>query len=881
MAASPHPDSFTSFGELLRFLRRRAGLTQEALGRAVGYTGAHIGRLESNQRLPDLDSLAARFAPALHLGDEPHTVARLLSLAAELRGQPLPDSYRLARSEAPAPAQPASPPPPETPQAPAAGIGLAAPLSSFIGRRRELAEVRQLVAGNRLVTLLGAGGSGKTRLAVEAVRRLMGIFPNGVWLVELAPVGDPALVEGAVAAALDVPVRAEQAVIEVLRNYLREREALLVLDNCEHIVDAAASLAEDLLQAAPGLALLATSREPLRAAGEVLYRVPPLSLPDRHAADPQSLAGSEAAQLFVARAQAADGRFRLTERNAAAVAEICRRVDGLPLGLELAAARIGALGARQIAARLAEHAGLRLLSAGRRTAQARQQTLEALIDWSYVLLDPAEQALLRRLAAGLGSWRLDAIEAISAGTASPQADVADLLAALVDKCLVIAEEDENGDVTGYRLLEPIRQFALARLEQAGEWAAAHDRHLAWWAAWMEASAPELRGANQVACVERIEAELNQVRAALDWGLDPRADFNAGLRLAVAALGDYALIRGYVYEGLRWARAYLARATAPEHRPLRAQLLGWAVQLAYFGFEYEQGLAWGREGASLCRELGDGHGLAEALWGLGVTAAYMGDHHQARAWLQECAELSRELHDPYKLSFALVSLGRVHDWLGEPDARDLVEQGLALANRSNDTWGQAHALLTLGDLLEQHDEDAAARPVYERNLAVAQRLGDRFTLAAVHTKLAIVLLTLEDHPAALRSAADALALYRELGDVVQQPFCLRLMGFATLAMGQLEQAEAYVRQSLVGNRALAHETGQIACLLALARLAHARGLSPRAGRLAGWAQAILAARGLSLMRSDTPTLNYLGSLYPPANDAPGLETAVAWALENTP
>ncbi len=848
MSAPIKPESFASFGELLRFLRRRAGLTQEELGRAVGYTGAHVGRLEQNQRLPDLDTLAARFVAALMLEDEPATVARLLALAASARGEPLPAGYTVTRAEGP----PAPPPAVTAASAadPDAAGNLPPALSSFVGRERELLEVRRLVAGARLVTLLGTGGSGKTRLALEAAARLQSLYPHGVWLVELAPLTDPALVPTAVAVCLGVPVPDDAAVLPALTQYLRGRETLLILDNCEHLIAAAAALAEAVLRDCPHACVLATSREALGAAGEAVYRVPPLSLPERRAVTAQALARSEAARLFVERAQAAQQRFTVTDANAPAIAAICRRVDGLPLALELAAARVGALGVDQIAARLAAHGGLRLLTGGRRTAQARQQTLEALIAWSYVLLTAAECALLRQLAVFADSWTLAAAEALGG------ADALAALTGLVDKSLVAVDEDEAGGVMRYRLLEPIRQFARARLAEAGEWAAAHNRHLAYYAAWMEDAVAHLESAAQLVWLERIEAEDNNVRAALDWALEPGADFGAGLRLAAAALGEFALVRGHLGEGLERARAFLRRADPERDALPRARLLAWAAQLAYFHFEGEQARVWSDEAVALCRALDEREGLAEALWAQGVTASWTGDEALALAALEECVALCRALGNPYKLAFGLVDLGRVQAARKQPGARALIEEGLALATRHDDTWGLAYALRMLGDLLNRQGDYAAARVVYERSLPVARLLGERVSQGMALANLALVTHLLADHAACARYAAEALALYRAMGDDVQPPFVLRMLGYAALHQGDLAAARQHFAESLRGNRALGHIGGQLACLLGLAGVAAARGESEVAARLGGAVAALAPAAQVEFLAPDAQALAQL-------------------------
>jgi hypothetical protein len=382
------PAQFTSFGELLRFLRRRAGLTQRDLSIQVGYSESQMSRMEQNERVPDSTTLRARFFPTLLIEDEPELAARLLELA------------RAARGQAPA-GQPATRP--ERPR-----HNLPVQLTSFIGREGQIGEIAALLRqpDTRLLTLTGPGGIGKTRLALRVAETVLTDYPHGAWVVELAPLADPAFVPQAVAQALGVTEQPGRPLLAALQDYLREKRLLLVVDNCEHLLGATARLAVDLLRAVAGLAILATSREPLAAEGEWLYPVPPLDAPtDTDPADLDRLARVEAVALFVRRGQAARPGFALTNENAAAVAHICRRLDGMALALELAAARLSTMPVAEIATRLAERDHFGLLASGPRTAPTRHRTLSAVIDWSHDLLTepervPAASGLCRGLDAG-------------------------------------------------------------------------------------------------------------------------------------------------------------------------------------------------------------------------------------------------------------------------------------------------------------------------------------------------------------------------------------------------------------------------------------------------------------------------------------------------
>ena len=439
--------------------------------------------------------------------------------------------------------------------------GLRPEQTSFVGRRRELAEIGQALGRTRLLTLTGPGGAGKTRLAYEAAARLADSYPDGVQVVELASLSRPELVPQTVASVLDVPLPETGTAEVALARQLAERRLLLVLDNCEHLLDACARLAAALLRACPDVVVLATSREPLRVGGEVTWRMPSLALPDLRALPPLArLAELESVRLFVERARDAAPGFVLDATTAPAVAEICVRLDGMPLALELAAARTSALAPAQIAARLDD--ALRVLGRGSRTAVTRQQTLHATLAWSHDLLDEDERALFRRLAVFAGSMSLEAVEQVCGGDGL---DVVDLLSRLVDKSLVQAEHADG--TARYRLLETIRQFADQRLGDAGERAARVRAHRDWYVAFAAAHDPERAVGVVNDTPQALDVEHDNLRAALASGLaDDPAE---ALQLAVS-LWRFWLARGHFAEGSRWLEATLA--AAPERTPLRARAL---------------------------------------------------------------------------------------------------------------------------------------------------------------------------------------------------------------------------------------------------------------------------------------------------------------------
>lgn len=520
---------------------------------------------------------------------------------------------------------------------------LPAPATRLIGREREVAQARALLEEARLVTLVGAGGCGKTRLALAMGEGLLARYPDGIWFIDLAPLADGTLVAGAMAQAVGVREQPDEPLLDTLATTLRSRTALLVLDNCEHIIEVAAALAATLLARCPDLAIIATSREALHTSGELVWRVPSLPLPTGDGVT--AARENPAAQLFAERARFAQPGFALTAENAAAVAAICRRLDGIPLALELAAARVGHLSLAQIAARLDD--ALRLLTAGGRTAPPRQRTLAATLDWSYALLAAAERRLLEEIAVFAGGFTLAAAEAMDGGPwtadggqqqspsavhSPPPADTLDTLAALVDKSLVQVEP--GAEEPRYRLLETVRQYALARLAARGDEAAARDRHARYFLDLAAEAERELAGPRQARRLAELEREIDNLRGALDWYA--ARDGVAGLRLA-STLTRFWMSGTHLREGLTRLVAGLAQASESAAPDDRARAYLAAAQLAMScGDERAAGFA--TAGLDLYRTVGDRDKQAECCNILGTTARYRGDYEQSRAYFLAARDL---------------------------------------------------------------------------------------------------------------------------------------------------------------------------------------------------------------------------------------------------
>jgi predicted ATPase/class 3 adenylate cyclase len=590
-------------------------------------------------------------------------------------------------------------------------------LTSFVGREAELAKIKALLASTRLLTLLGPGGIGKTRLSLRVAAEVIGDYPDGAWLAELAGLTDADLVVQAVATALGVKEVPGRTLHEELARVVATGKRLLVLDNCEHLIAACARLARELTRAAPGLTILASSREGLRVEGETTFPLSPLAVPvTAGAASPETLAQYDAVRLFVDRAAAAQPAFVLTVDNAAAVLAICRDLDGIPLALELAAARVRALPVAQIAARLSDR--FRLLTSGSRDALPRQQTLRALIDWSYDLLATPEQKLLCRLAVFAGGFALDAGEAVGADGEIDAADVLELLGRLVEKSLVTMDEDTGR----YRLLETIRQYALERLAGFGEAAAAHERHLAHYLALADEAQPALVGAQQGVWLTRLDGELENLLAAHAW-CDQAADGAArGIRLA-HDLKRYWFNRGLLGLGRKLALDALTRPGAQRRDALRCEGLFDAGQLAFFAGDYPQAQTLLEECLAIARERGDDAIVARVLQPLGTAYLGQGRAQEARRHLEDAVALARAGGDKRQIAGSLNALAQLHRTQAEFDrAEHLYQDVVVLARELDDRNNVAIGLLNLAMTAIARGAPGRARPMLAETVDIALELG---------------------------------------------------------------------------------------------------------------------------------------------------------------
>jgi non-specific serine/threonine protein kinase len=650
------------------------------------------------------------------------------------------------------------------------------PLTSFVGRERELAEIKQRLPTTRLVTLTGIGGLGKTRLAQQVAAEVLDAYRDGVWFVDLAPLGDPALVPSTLARVLQVKEAAGQALLTALCDHLRTRETLLIFDNCEQVLDGCARLTEALLRDAARVTVMATSREALHLAGESAFPLSPLPLPDSRA-DAKSIARSAAVQLFIERARQHRPRFDLERQPARVVADICVRLDGIPLALELAAARVAVLPVEQILRLLTER--FRLLTGGDRDLP-RHQTLRAMLDWSYDLLDDTERKLFARLSVFAGGWTLEAATQVCGGEPITQDDLVYVLIGLIEQSLVVAEED--GD--RYRMLETVRQYARDRLLETGDEEQWRDRHLAYFLALAEEAQPKLNGAEQGSWLERLERELDNLRSALTWATD--VDAVSGMRLASACMRFW-LVRGYVREGLGWLTAMLSAAPASPTTVHRANAVAVAATMARATSDFPKATTLYEEALSLSRELGDRHGVAAALGNLGMVSYDQGDYSAATARHEESLAIWRELGDQRGIARTLIALGNIVYSQGDQlKAESLYEQSLAIERELGDQRAIAIVLNNLGMVAEYHRRDyPAARRLHEEALAIRRELGDRWGIANSLLNLGTTAFEQQDYVSARMQLTESLSMQRELVDrigIVGSLEALAALGFVT---GQIE------------------------------------------------------------------------------------------------
>ena len=750
-------------------------------------------------------------------------------------------------------------------------------LTSFIGREREVEQIKKRLEKNRLVTLTGSGGVGKTRLSIQVASEVLDEYPNGVWLVELAPVIDPALVTQTVCSTLDVTPQGKIAALNVLTDYLHSKKLLLVMDNCEHLIDACAQLSEILLLTCHDLRILASSREALGIEGENPYRVPSLSLADSHS-DLKTIGQCEAVQLFVERTKTILPGYALTELNAPTIAQICQRLDGIALAIELAASCVKILKVEQIRERLDD--AFRLLTGGSRTALPRQQTLRGTIDWSYNLLSVEERIVLQSLSVFVGGWTLDAAESVCDND-----NMLDLLTRLVDKSLV-AVDLEHIYEPRYYLLETIRQYAREKLAESGEGERIRAKHLDYFLKLAQRAEPELYGAGQIEWSQRLEDEYENTWAALEWSL---LNNPARAQQLAAALWWSWELNGHLREGYEWLEKMLA--VNPEEKTIiRAKLLtgaGWLTSM--LGLGEQIGKTYCEASIVLFRELGDEQSTALSLFVLSALAVSHSDYAQALALTEKSRELFRKAGNKWGVRSAFLQLGGiVRAQENFEQAQKSYEESLLLAKEIGDQEGLGVALLSIGTIAEKQGDDERAIELYEEALRIEKVVRHKIAISWALVALGMIHIRRGDYAKAEALFDENIEISRKTGKQADIAYSLQALGMIACYQGNYPKARSLYTESLRLLLPLGDRVDLAECIISIARFLAAQGSFEKFARLLGAAEGVvpdIKKKMFALFNIETEkyVTNARGALgeeaYTAAHEAGGqmnLDEAVAYA-----
>ena len=774
-------DDGATFGGWLKARRKDYGYTQRELAGLVGCSSVTIEKIEEGKNRPSRQ-LAELLAKALEVPAS--EVDALVRFARAMpRGREQPSNFNIEEAE-----QAPAPPPVQRPN------NLPGQLTPLVGRAREVDEVCVLLrrADVRLVSLTGPGGIGKTRLALQVAVSVQDDFRDGVFFVPLVNVIDPGLVGLAVSEILGVKEAPGRTLLQSLKDYLLEKQMLLVLDNFEQVI-AAANTVVEVLTAAPGLKMLVTSREVLQVRGERQYPVDSLELPDiEHLQAVDALLEYPSIALFVERAQGVKDDFELTEDNSQAVAVLVHRLEGVPLSIELAAARVKLFQPQALLSRLDN--SLKLLTGGHRDLPARHQTLRDTIEWSYNLLSPEEQALFARLGVFVGGWTLEAVEAVCGDSAGgPGAfdiqNPLDVLESLLDKSLLKYEQqtDELDVEPRFTMLGIIREYALERLRERDEESLVRRRHAEYYASTAVQGDPELNGGGQILWLDRFERDHDNFRAAMSWALA-----NSELMLAArigGSLWRFWYIRGHFSEGRQWLEQIL-QVAGPEALPprLHAQVLNGAGWLAHNQGDYDRAAALAGKGVEIARRIGDGLMLATGLFVLGNVQLERGDAAGAAALYDESLQVVRGLNHKWGMATVLTSRGQAALRRGDLDrAGQLLEESLEIAREIQDYRGTALSLLNLSMAARQQGDLSRAMSLLEESLEISRKLKDRRGISWALNDMSLIALEQGDWKRATWLLHESLALKQQLGDKENIAIALERLAIAALARDEAVRA----------------------------------------------------------------------------------------------
>lgn len=771
-------------------------------------------------------------------------------------------------------------------------------ITSFIGREKEIDEIKQKLSEHHLVTLTGPGGTGKTRLSLQIAADLLDQFHHGVWFIELAPLTDPALIPQTILSAIGIPEQTGMPPLELLLDYLRDKKSLVILDNCEHLLDASASVANTILSSAPHLKILASSREALRLRGEAIYPVPSLSLPDvKNLPVIEQLSQYEAVRLFIDRAMLVAPHFSVDQANAPFLAQICHRLDGIPLAIELAAARIKLLTVEQIAARLDDR--FRLLTGGSRTLLPRQQTLRALIDWSYDLLSEPERLFLRRLSIFAGGWTLEAAEEVCSGDGPDDIssyDVLDLLSQLVNKSLVIVGEQTKTDhvphpaagTLRYRMLETIREYAQEKLAAEGGSEGLRQRHLSYYVKLTAQAGPELYRSSQTVWLDSLDDELDNLRRALEWSL--ATDVASGMRMVAGPMYRFWVFHSTWRELGSWLRQLTQRYD--QFDPLLARALASQAQCVMNSEgNFNEARQIVEKSLQIARDLSDKHSEAFSLSTLGGFTLLQGNVSDAVPLLEKALALYRELDDTAGQALTL-------DWLAINNsdlerATRYAQEGLRLCRELGDLAGVASILTTLARLTYSRGEFSSPGPWLDEVLAIARQLGDRVREDEALITYGTLAYWQDDYAQAVSYYEQGISLGEKIGYRYQNLWAQIYMAYAVMKQGDYQRARSLFEEGIRGMKEANLVIGLVFAMEGLASLYVKEGIFQRAVLLFAWADTTRGRMGdtrppveqtsvdrdLAVLRSQMDDSSF-ETLW---REARGLtqEGAIVIALSNTP